>query len=136
MALACCLVTTSCEWATEPKCDICISSAIVVGTVRNSGQPVAGATVTAEIAGRSCLGASGASLYGAAETSASGDYVARVGNMISPGDWCIIVRVTPANGSGLAASTDTVPALRLRSEWTGPAARDSVRVDFVLVPAP
>lgn len=136
IVVSACLAISAGACTTEPECDICLTSAEVVGTVMADGQPLAGAVVSAEIGSGACEFPGFASSDGPVFTSASGSYRVRASLSAPPGVRCVTVRVTPPAGSGLQARTDTVAALRFRPEWTGPAVRDSARVDFALVTVP
>jgi hypothetical protein len=131
-----CLAMSASACITEPECDICLTSADVVGTVMADGQPLAGASVNAEVSSGACGSPGLPSFDGPVFTSVSGSYRVRASVSAPPGLRCVTIRITPPSGSGLQSRTDTVAALRFRPEWTGPAARDSARVDFALVTAP
>lgn len=135
IALALCLFASACSWSTEPECDICLTSAQLVGTVTSGGEPIAGATIFAE-AGGACVFSDGGRSDESTVTSASGTYRLLIRISAPPEVRCVLVRMTPPEAAGLSARADTVEALRFRPEWKGPTVRDSARVDFALEPAP
>lgn len=123
---------------TEP-CDLCTTSALVYGDVRDAaGAPVPRAEVRVEAysadtsRGQRDVLAGGTNLP--LRTTSAGRYRDLSLSLSEPFRARLVVRVTPPAGSGLAAVSVGGVQVEFRADYRGPA-RDSVRVDVVLPPA-
>jgi hypothetical protein len=130
------LALSSCEWFTDPLCDICTSSVQIQGVVTANGVPVSGASIRAA-----------AGLHGSCEaiymsdlpedvTSADGSYDFRFYSPAAPGEHCVVLHVNTPPAAGLAARIDTLLAVRFRADFGGTGQRDTVTYNFALVPVP
>lgn len=136
LAVALPLFAAGCFLLTEPGCDICTTSAVVQGTVSANGAAVAGAQVIAAVSISGCSETFIENFGPAASSGADGSYAVTVRAMLSPGERCVTLQIVPPTGSGLAARTDTVPALRLRDDSARPVRRDTLVRSLELVPLP
>ena len=115
----------ACRGATGPSCDVCTASAIVVGHVtRADGTPVANALVVSQYYSSSTASAR-STIVGPATTDGSGAFRTQI-RLPTDAPSVVTLTATPEAGSGLAAVTDTLPAVRFKAF----APFDSVRVDL------
>jgi hypothetical protein len=120
--------------ATEPQgCDICTTSAIVYGSVRDTaGRPVSGAPVTADVFRDSCANGNPAGASnGPIVTDPSGNYRGQVLSLSGPFHACLRVAAHAPTGSPWRDTTASGAGIDFRADFpVGP--HDSVRVDLVL----
>jgi hypothetical protein len=122
--------------AAVKSCDLCTSSAIVAGTVRDTlGAPMAGALalVTAHV--DSCTGASAiASTENApGPTDATGRFGYRLRSPLAPFAACVEVKGLPLTDTLVRADTVLVGKLvQFRADFPPGGPHDSVGIDLVL----
>jgi hypothetical protein len=116
----------------EPVCDICTTSAIVYGSVRRSGAPVAGASVTVTPIRDNCT--SGEPALGGeltTKTVTDGSYRGHSRAPNAPFTACIRVSVLESGSSGSPVTVDG-GTVEFRADAGTNQDRDSVRVDVDL----
>ena len=132
------VIVGACRSSTQPQgCDICVTGAIVYGSVTTSaGAPVAGARVAVDLHSSSCAVSSAALEAGATLSDATGSYRLVAISPYSPAVQCAIVTVTPPAGVGASVTADSSHSVRLQDTYPTTVPLDSVRVDIVLRPLP
>jgi hypothetical protein len=125
-----------CGFGTDPSgCDICTTSAIVYGTVRDlAGVPIAGVRVAIEARAPSCQSSGIGSNQMPLVTDALGNYRAITLSPSGPRTVCLIVAVQPPAMSAFGPAADTGHMVRLEDDFPATQAHDSVRVDLTLRP--
>jgi hypothetical protein len=103
------LMLAACSGPTEPRCDICTTSALVYGTVVDaSGDPVVGAPIDVRVYGDTCVQGAlrGGSDVNVPRTNSSGAYRARVISLFQPFTAsCFVITVSiDAQGSSFRRS--------------------------------
>jgi|SRR5919108_3750894 hypothetical protein len=120
--------------STEPAgCDICTTSAILYGSVRDTaGQPIAGASITASAFKDSCTNSLPAGSTNTSPiTDALGNYRGQMLSLYGPFHACLQVTAHAPTGSPWRDTTGSGKVIDFRSDFpVGP--HDSVRVDLVL----
>jgi len=118
------------------RCDICTSSAIIAGTVRNTvGAPVAGAVVGVAAFLDSCGGASASVSTDTAPgpTDSTGQYDQRLRSPLAPFTACVAVRAVLMTDTLVHAETVLVGRpVQFRADHPAGGPHDSVPIDVVL----
>lgn len=111
-------------------CDVCTTSAIAYGVVRDtSGQPVSGVHVTGDALRDSCSAGTPVGWTDRTPTTdAQGRYRALLLSLYSPFSACLRVTAQAPSGSPWLDTTIVGPKISFR----GTAPLDSIRVDLVL----
>lgn len=113
-------------------CDLCSTSAVVRGTVRRTnGASVPNALVSAVAHRDSCAGAEYASGT-PVRTGADGTYQVNLRTSAGPFLACVVVHVSPPDGSGLQAVDASGATVLFRADYGGNTLHDSVTVDLIL----
>jgi hypothetical protein len=125
-------LATGCGISGPSGCDICITSAVVYGTVRSSGgNALPAARITIEARAPSCRSDGIGGNSGSITTDSLGNYRGFVISDFAPGAVCLIVTAQPADSARFRITADTGHVVSLGSS---DASQDSVRVDLVVPP--
>jgi hypothetical protein len=128
-------IALGCGRTTQPLCDTCTTGAVVYGSIRSpAGVALGGTLVTVDARRDSCSGATQAESDGSFQTRSDSSYRVTPISVFAPFVACVVVRVTPPAGSGLAATADS-GTVQFRALYGG-GAIDSTRVDIQLRAVP
>jgi hypothetical protein len=132
------LAGVTCHEATPPQgCDLCTTSATVVGAVRDSlGVPSRGVLTMATAFADSCAGAQVSLLptgFPPGPTDSTGRYVLELRTALAPFRACIAVTALSALDTMYRADTVVLAkALQFRDDHPAGGAHDTLAVDVVL----
>lgn len=128
-------LAVACEPLTDPSCDICTTSAVVLGTVAAEGAAVAGAEIWFSIGDTEC-----SNTYSSGEpdavSAADGSFEFLIVTGLAPAERCVQLLVAPPLGSGLVAQQGTEFTVRFRADHLRNAARDTVEHHVALISPP
>ena len=125
------LVAASCSNEFQ-GCDICTTSAIIYGVVRDTaGKPVSGIRISAAASHDSCSSFFAGDSNGLIVSDTAGRYRGQVLSLYGPFHACLSVTTHAPSGSLWRDTTTTGAVVDFRADFpAGP--HDSVRVDIVL----